>query len=288
MEAATATTSAPATSLRTAEPAAAQPTNTNYAVSPTAEAVTPSNAPLNIKVSNTTTDSSDWMGGFNEELKGYVQAKGFKDPASVVDSYKGLEKLLGAPKDRLLKLPEKEDASEWGDIYNKLGRPQTPKDYKFETVEGVDPKLGEWAKENFHKLGLSQKQGEALLKSYKELETVETTSQLEQKQYAIKNDMESLKKEWGAAFEQNSMIVDKAAQQFGFDEEKLVKLREVFGAKEGMKSLHDLGKRIGESSFVGPNSPTGFGNVMTPEQARFEIKELMSDKAFIQKFALGV
>jgi len=247
---------------------------------PNAQPFTPSTEATEIKV-------SDWTSSLNEELKGYAQTKGFKDPQTVLDSYRGLEKLMGAPKDRLLKLPEKADAPEWNDIYAKLGRPNDPKEYKFEGVEGVDPKIEGWARENFHKLGLSQKQGESLLKSYRELETVESTAQAQSKQVALKNQEDMLKKEWGSAFDQNIQVAKKAAAQFGFDGKAIDSLENAMGYDGVMKFLQNIGSKIGESSFVGPNSPQGFGNVMTPAQAKYEISELKNDKGFIQRWASG-
>jgi hypothetical protein len=287
MEAANTTTSAP-TSLRTAEPASAQPSNTNYAVAPNAESVIPSSSPGEIKVSNAGNGTpTDWSGHFNSDLKGYVQAKGFKDPESVVDSYRGLEKLLGAPKDKLLRLPDKEDSAEWGDIYSRLGRPQTPKDYKFDMPADTDPAFESWARDNFHKLGITQKQGENLLKSYTELGSSREQAFTQQKEFQLKSQEDGLKREWGAAFDQNIQVAKKAATQFGFDGDAIDKLEGALGYDGVMKFLQNIGTRIGESEFVGPNNPGGFRGAMTPEQAMFEIKELQRDKDFIQKWSNG-
>lgn len=273
MEAAQATTSTQTQSAPVAQ------TETG---APNAQSFTPSATAAEIKVS-----PSDWTTGFNDELKGYIQAKGFKDPNSLLDSYRGLEKLMGAPKDRLLKLPEKADAPEWNEIYSKLGRPQDPKSYKFEGIEGVDPKLEGWARENFHKLGLTQQQGENLLKSYRELETTESKNLMEQKQNSIKSQEETLKKEWGSAFDQNIQVARKAAAQFGMDAKTIDGLESAMGYDGVMKFLQNIGSKIGESAFVGPNSAKGFGNVMTPSQAQFEISELRRDSGFIQKWSSG-
>ena len=70
---------------------------------------------------------ADWTAGLPEEMKGYVQNKGFKDPSAVVESYRNFEKLMGVPQDRMIKLPEKaEDKAAWDSIYNRLGRPEKP------------------------------------------------------------------------------------------------------------------------------------------------------------------
>ena len=74
---------------------------------------------------------ADWTSGFNDELKGYVTSKGFKDPASVLESYRNSESLIGKLKgvgsDRIIGLPEKADAPEWKDNWNKLGTPKEAK-----------------------------------------------------------------------------------------------------------------------------------------------------------------
>ena len=53
--------------------------------------------------------STDWTSGLTDEMRGYVQNKGFKAPQDVVESYRNFEKLHGVPQDRILKLPENLD-----------------------------------------------------------------------------------------------------------------------------------------------------------------------------------
>jgi len=253
---------------------------------PNVEAVTPNAtaAPINVTPNGAT--NAEWYSTFNDDLKGYVQNKGFKDPQSVVESYKNFEKLMGAPKDRLLKLPEKADAPEWNDVYSKLGRPADPKEYEFKLPEGSSPEFESWARENFHKLGLTKNQAETLMKGYNELNTKLGTEMTEKMQQSIKEQEVSLKKDWGAAFDQNVQVAKKAATQFGLDGKAIDKLESALGYDGVMKFLHNIGSKIGESSFVGPNSPQGFG-VLTPEQARYQIAELKNDSNFISKYSSG-
>src|ERR1700744_2257527 len=37
----------------------------------------------------------DWSTGLSEDLRGYAANKGWKGPADIVESYRGMEKLLG-------------------------------------------------------------------------------------------------------------------------------------------------------------------------------------------------
>jgi hypothetical protein len=286
MEAANATTSAPANSLRAAEPATAQPSNTNYAIAPNnVEAIIPSANAQDIRVQNSMSGQTDWTASLNEDLKGYIQTKGFKDPASVVDSYRGLEKLIGV-KDKLLKLPDNDDQAAWNEVYDKLGRPKDPKDYKFELPKETNPEFESWARDNFHKLGLTKKQGEELLKGYVELNSNTVQKQEQAKQIDLKAQEDNLKKSWGHAFDQNVQMAKNAAAQFGFDAPTIDKLENAFGYEGAMKLLQTLGAKVGEASFVSSNSPKGFG-VLTPDQAKYEIAELKKDAGFIQKWSTG-
>src|SRR5690606_18358521 len=99
---------------------------TTTAAAPAAATTTTTTPAAPAATTTTQTTATDWTSGFSDDLKGFVQNKGFKDPASVLDSYRNLEKLMGTPKERLLRLPENmDDANAMGEIYTRLGRPQT-------------------------------------------------------------------------------------------------------------------------------------------------------------------
>src|SRR5690349_8033208 len=83
-----------------------------------------------------------WYSGFESpELRGFVETKGWKDPGAAVESYRQLEKTIGVPAERLLKLPDKADAPEWKEIRAKVGvgAPEKPEDYGIPVPEGIDP-----------------------------------------------------------------------------------------------------------------------------------------------------
>ena len=82
---------------------------------------------------------TDWTTGLNDDLRSYVQNKGFKDTAAVVESYRNFKKLHGVPQDRILKLPENLDTPEGRAISERLGAPKDAKDYSINLPkEGAD------------------------------------------------------------------------------------------------------------------------------------------------------
>jgi hypothetical protein len=105
----------------------------------------------------------DWTNGLPDDLKGYVTTKGFKDTASVVDSYKNLEKLIGV-KEKLLQVPDDlSDSKSMENVWKRLGRPEKPEDYG---IKGKDEAFSKWSAEQFHKLGLNANQAKELVKNY--------------------------------------------------------------------------------------------------------------------------
>lgn len=226
----------------------------------------------------------DWLTGLSDDAKGYVQNKGFKDPAAAIDSYRNLEKLMGVPKERLLKLPEKEDDPAWAEIHTRLGRPASADEYK---IDGENKDFSKWAKGTFHELGLSKKQAESLFGKFDEYSKGLSAKQAQEMSERLQQSEAGLKKEWGAAFDQNLMTAKKAAMAFGLDKDTIDKLEMAMGYDGVMKFMHSVGSKVGEDSFVSSgSSPRAFG-AMTPEQARNRIASLRQDREFITKLSNG-
>jgi len=234
------------------------------------------------------TGGGEWTTGFNDDLKGYVQTKGFKDPASVLDSYRNLEKLMGAPKERLLRLPDKDDAPEWGDVYSRLGRPADAKEYKLEIAPELAPEAEvEALRSAFHKQGLTKRQAEALMgdvKAYREAMAADRqTKQAEE----VNAQANALKKEWGLAYTQNLNSAKAAAMAFGLSGEQVDKLETIFGGNEVIKMLHTARTKMGEHNFVGADQKVSSMGVLSPEAAKHKLSTLRQDQSFIQKYTSG-
>lgn len=253
----------------------AAPTDTGTVAAPAAQTAVPAAA---------APAAPDWLSGLSDDAKGYVQNKGFKDPAAAIDSYRNLEKLMGVPKERLLKLPEKEDDPAWAEVHARLGKPATADEYK---IDGENKEFAKWAKGTFHELGLSKKQAETLFGKYNEFAQGITAKQSQAMAEQLQASEASLKKEWGAAYDQNLMTAKKAAMAFGLTEDVINKLESAMGYDGVMKFMQSVGSKVGEDSFVtSGQSARGFG-AMTPEQARNRIAALKQDKDFAIKLSNG-
>jgi hypothetical protein len=224
--------------------------------------------------------ASSWYG---EPHKGLVESKGWKTPDDALQSYRGLEQLLGANADkRGVVLPKDDtDAAGWDAVYTKLGRPEKPEGYKLPMPEGADPAFAKQAAEVMHKFGLTQKQAEGLAAWNNEQGAALFKDQDAKREAAFKTEFESLKTEWGQGFDSNVQLGQRAAKAFGFGKDELAKIEEAIGPGALLKRFAEVGKRLGED--VLPGDRHGGGEMgLTPAAAKENIAQLQRDPAFVK------
>lgn len=213
----------------------------------------------------------------DEATRGWLKAKGVKDPATLASSYRELEKFVGVPKEQLLKLPENLDSPEAEAIFRRLGKPAKAEDYK------LDGEMKDFA-EQFHKANLSTKQAEALVKAYTERATNQAKAAQEAAQTALNNEVEALKKTWGNAHDQKMQLAAHAAQKFGLGAEGLSAIQKAMGYTKGAEFLATLGEKMGEAKFIQGN---GGSTKLDTDTAKSKISEKMADPAFMKRYASG-
>lgn len=227
-----------------------------------------------------------WLPNADEVTVGYLQNKGWTEPAQVVDGYKNLEKLLGADRAGNTVILPKADAApeELGKFYDRLGRPTDAAGYKIPVPEtGGSPEFAKAAAGKFHELGLTQKQGEALAGWWNEQAGSATQAQQVQAQQKFQADDAQLRTDWGQAYQQNLTQAQAAARGLGVTPEQIDAMSAAMGHKATMEHFQKIGSRMGESDFVTGDKLEKFGNALTPGQAKAEIQGLRDDKAFVAK-----
>ena len=225
-----------------------------------------------------------WYDGIEDgDLKGYVQNKGWKDPVELANGYRNLEKLLGTEK---VPLPKgAEDKEGWGRVYDALGRPKSADDYGLQLPEGGNGDFLKAAAGKFHELGLSKAQAAELANWYNEQATGQVGAAQQAQAAKVEQDIQSLKGEWGQAWEENVELGRRAARQFGLDQGKLESLENAFGTGEMLKFMARIGRGLTEHTFESGRSTNSFG--MTPDAARQRISALREDRDWSAKYLGG-
>ena len=134
-----------------------------------------------------------------EEYKGEKSLSNFKDMNDFVKSYLSAQKIVGADK---IPVPNKfATEDDWKAVFNKLGAPEKPEDYKYSFKEGeVDQEVLTSFNQQAHKLGLLPSQAESLIKFYNDMNEG-SSIQAEEKAAETKLHTENeLKREFGPQY----------------------------------------------------------------------------------------
>jgi hypothetical protein len=218
------------------------------------------------------------------ELKGYAELKGWKSPAESIKAARDAEKLIGVPKDELLRLPKDLAAAkpeELDAIYTRLGRPATAADYKLPIVEGGEEFAGKMAA-MLHASGVSQQQAATLATGWNAYiqSTVEATEREQAQREQV--DVNQLHQEWpGEVFDQRKEMgrryVETLVRPIAGDDtpEVLGKIEDAIGTAMFMKIFASGGEKLGEAPYVGDSTPGS--RTMTPAAAHARIQELKGD-----------
>ena len=221
--------------------------------------------------------------GLSEEAAAFVNNKGFKTVEDVVTGYRNLEKFTGVPADKILKMPDENNADEVNAFYKKLGRPEKAEDYKFEIAEGQDDAIAKAIAPELFKAGLSQKQAAAI---YKTLEAAKIEQTKAAEQAAIKAE-EDLKTEWGNNYDKNLEAAKQAAKIAGVTAEQIEALQKATDYKTVMNIFKNLASKFGEDTLKGAGDNNQSRFTLTPQQAREKIEQLKSNAEWQQKMSSG-
>lgn len=227
----------------------------------------------------------EWLQGADELTVGYAQNKGWDSPLKALDSYRNLEKLLGADKaNNAVVIPKADaDPKDWGAVYDRLGRPTGPDGYKFDVANG-DQNFGKVLSEKFHELGLSKNQGEQFAGWFNEMMTKGQEGEAAATAAKSEAEHQALRQEWGAAYDKNVLMAREGAAQLGMSKEAIDKIEGAIGTKATMELFQKYGSLVPEDRLVTGGQNTGFGSTMTPAQAKAQIQTLMQDKEFVSKY----
>lgn len=244
---------------------------------------TPANPPATPAANGT---APSWLEGADDLTKGYVQNKGWDTPLKAIDSYRNLEKLLGADRAGNTVVIPKHDAppEEMAKFYERIGRPSAPDGYKLEVPEGAPKEFAAKAAEWFFNHGVPKAAAEGVATEWNKFMTEQKTAMDAQKVQAFQADDVALKQAWGGAFVQELAKAQAAVRALGVTDAQLDSFQASMGHKATMEFFAKLGAKMGEPDFTTGGGQKGFGEAMTPEQAKAKIAELTQDRDFVKRY----
>jgi hypothetical protein len=223
---------------------------------------------------------NEFLNMIPEELREHPSISPIKDVENLARSYVNAQRLIGADKIAVPVNPTDEDLDR---IYDRLGRPESPSEYGIE-VDGnvITEELATDYADIAHKLRLTPDQAKGVLDYYKSSVEQSGEQSLELAEAAKEQPVESLRGEWGRAFDQKVEAAAKVAQEFADPEMFNITLAD--GSKLGdnaefikaFAKIADFRQSVTSEDTVAEMSQS---NVMTPATAQAEIDAIMNDRS---------
>ena len=229
--------------------------------------------------------TEDWKGGLPEELRDHPSLKKYSTIENLAKGYINASSLLG--KDKLVK-PNNDD--EWNEFYNDMGRPEGATGYEFTFDTEIPDELKEYTtgrvnafKETAHKLGLTSTQADGLHRWYME-GNVENINNINNDVQEMQTQSEnSLRQEWGNAFDQKVSQAQNALNEFGTPE--LVDYLETSRLGDNPHMIRTFAK-IAELMMEDGHLSAVESNAKTPIQIDHEISSIMAKPEYWNPDAL--
>ena len=234
-------------------------------------------------ISSTTTQpntvAKSWKETISEEFRNDPNIAKFTEIDALAKSYINATRMIGS--DKVIVPNQNSNEDHWNEVYDKLGRPQSPDKYKFEIKSDVVPfeetSIKQFA-ENAHKLGLNNKQAQGILEFYKnnvEQSTKQSQIDIETSQA---QSQQQLRQEWGRAYDEK-LTKAKSIAQANFSKELLntqLKDGTVLGDNpEIIKGFANIANLLSEDKIISTESES----VNQGRDIQTEISKIMDDKS---------
>jgi hypothetical protein len=237
-----------------------------------AEQVTEESVESTFLGSEGSSDNLDWKSTLPDDLKNDPTLSNFKDVESLAKTVVHQQKQMG----NRIPLPKTEE--EFGELYDKLGRPTDANGYEINVPTELGQYFDDGALNEFkgvaHKIGLNQNQVNALI----EYQAGAINNELQNEPAMLsaqKQETESqLKQDWGLEYDKNLRAAKRALQVYG-DEEIMQLMNTSAGnhpavvklfARLGAEVTEDMAKNTQNSNIA-----------VSPLDAKDEIQSTMAN-----------
>lgn len=258
-----------------------QTTQTTEPVAETTQPTTDAPQTEATLVSSTTeqpTVAKSWKEAISEEFRDDPNIAKFTELDALAKSYINATRMIG--QDKVAVPNQNSTDDQWNEVYDKLGRPESPDKYKLE-INSESTQIDEGAiksfAENAHQLGLNNKQAQGILEYYKN--SMEGTAQQARidTETAQANAEAELRKEWGRSYDENIKKAGAVAKANMSPEILDMQLKD--GTRLGdhptiIKGFANIANLMSEDKMIG----TGEDNQTSGRDLDSEISSLVNDR----------
>tara|TARA_R110002153_G_scaffold187360_3_gene340388 strand:- start:2536 stop:3378 length:843 start_codon:yes stop_codon:yes gene_type:complete len=229
---------------------------------------------VDVTQSDPVVSESDWKDSIPVDIRDNPNFAKYTSMESFAKGHLNAVSMLGKTPE--LKVPDNSD--ERSDFWNKLGRPEAPEGYEFkkhEAPEGlqdyVDGRISSF-RDMSHGIGLSSEQANAIHDWYMEGNSENASSIEEQRINAQKESFDTLKSEWGEAYDKHINFAKATLAEFG--DESLVDYLEQTGLGNNaslLRAFSKIGQGMKGDAFLESSDTSE-----SPAAIDGQVKEIMA------------
>lgn len=215
----------------------------------------------------------NWKEALDQELLDNPSIKSIKDINALAKSFIHGQKLVGA--DKIVVPSNLTSDEEWQGIYKKLGMPESPEKYEFNSGEAEKDFVGKF-KTLAVEAGILPKAAEKLF-AFFDAESKAVIADGEASSKAqFEETVAGLKKEWGQAYDRKLSNAAGLFNQYADDETKKFMKESGFSNNPAvLKLMSKIADAFGEDKFVAPGGNGQMG--ITPQEASAQIDAIYKD-----------
>jgi hypothetical protein len=218
----------------------------------------------------------NWKEALPEDIRALPFLEKFKDIGSLAKGYTNLEKMIGA--DKMPVPPQNATLEQLKTYFEKMGLPQDPKDYKldFDAKLGIDNGFLDKFKAAAHGLNILPAQAKSLVEWFAKANMEAEKSQNDSYEAKRNEGISNLKKEWGAAFDNEVSKARAALKEFADkDAMEFFQKTDLGSNPHFLKMMAKMGATLAEDKIRGEGGQAS--GVYTPQQAVVKIAELKAN-----------
>lgn len=215
-----------------------------------------------------------------EDLRLEPSLQSFDSIDKLAKSYVHAVRKLGVPADELVRMPKEMVPEQMAEIYERLGRPNSPDEYVLDSNNELTPDYKKLA----HDIGLSQQQAQALHDWYNQtVGSVQEQAQAHREQMDVEN-LRALQQEWKGDFNKNADLAHRAFKHFADESAMEIMNESGLGNHPAIvKMFSQIGRMLAEDGSLHSGEGMELGG-MSATTAQSEINNLMNNGDFMDAY----
>jgi hypothetical protein len=211
-----------------------------------------------------------WRDSLPDDLKSSAALNAIPDVPTLVKSYINAQKMIGADK---IAVPTANASKEdWTAVFQKLGLPKTPEEYKVEVEKGMefDQDFFTGFKKLAYENGVLPAQAKQLAEFLHKEDKKSRDKEVSDYQANVTREIKKLQGEWGEAYSENVAKAKAALNEFADkDTQEAIRKSGLGNNVHLLKVLAKAGATLAEDKIKGEGGSGGFK--LTPAQAQAEL-----------------